>query len=148
MLKKLVTAAMCLSLSPAIAGEPSPDSIYVVGGSANVVLPGCRADVDLIEKNAYVQGGGSAYSAGQCDGMIAAIFAVGPSLGRARFCLPDHVTTGQALRMIIRYFENAPEKMNENFIARAIAVLHDPPTPPRPEQLSPDTPWYGDDSNT
>jgi hypothetical protein len=124
MLKKLVTAAVCLSLSPAIAGDPPPGSVYTVGGSANVELPACRADLGIIEKNPYAQGDVSTYSAGQCDGMIAAIFAVGPSLGEARFCAPNGATTGQALRIVIRYFENAPEKMNENFIARAIAVLH------------------------
>ena len=75
--------------------------------SANEIMPGCRS---LIEKNT----GGYEYAAGLCIGVLQALIMTrGPEIGI--FCPPDGTTRGQVLAIVVRYIDQHPQDMHEQF---------------------------------
>ena len=73
-------------------------------GSANYIAAGCR---DFIARRAV-----NAYAQGLCAGKVesVAIFAA---------CAPPEATVGQMIRVVVRYIDERPARLHENFIVLA-----------------------------
>jgi len=76
--------------------------------SANSLMPGCRDALSQPASN-QLQG----YVKGECTAVIRTIIFFGQShLG---ICLPNQATLGQAIRVIVLYIDQRPERMDERF---------------------------------
>lgn len=101
----VVIAALMLSGGSACA--QGPDII-----SANGVLPGCiNALSDQPNSNL-------AWETGYCQGIVSTL-----SYMEDQLCFPKGVTTGQQIRVIVRYINDRPERMHENFKALALEAM-------------------------
>jgi hypothetical protein len=83
--------------------------------SANYKMDGCRAFI--LVPNIRT---GSLFEAGVCSGIITALIYESPSLGA---CIPAGVTNTQAVRVVVKYIDNRPARLNENFAALALEAL-------------------------
>jgi hypothetical protein len=81
--------------------------------SANQVMQGCREFIDRTDRNLFLQG--------QCGGIVATIFY----FGRTHFgiCRPAGVNFGQALKLVVGYVDERPERMQEDFENIALEAL-------------------------
>jgi hypothetical protein len=90
--------------------------------SANYYLPGCR---DFVNKkysnNPFLQG--------ECVGILAGLSVTAslldPMLVVSRSCTPDDATLNQIAAVIVRWFDQRPERWHEDFRASALLALHD-----------------------
>ena len=83
-------------------------------GSANHIMVGCRS---------AVAGGPSKNSAeallrGYCMGITDTLFALSGIV-----CPPKGSTTGQTVRIVVKYIDERPARMHENFTALALEAL-------------------------
>ena len=92
--------------SPALA-QPRQDI-----GSANAVMPGCRDAINSIMREPYLNG--------LCVGIVRAMYHSDSVLG---FCVPDRSTVGQAVRVIVAYVDQRPERMHEHFEVLVLEAL-------------------------
>jgi Rap1a immunity proteins len=79
-------------------------------------LPRCKQSVAIMDaqyKN-YVPGAADClYYVGGMYQMLRLMQGVGELQNASiRFCVPDNITTGQALRVYVRYMENNPNKLH------------------------------------
>jgi hypothetical protein len=81
--------------------------------ATNQVIPGCRDFIDHTDRNPFLQG--------QCGGIIATIFY----FGRTHFgvCRPVGSNVGQALRLVVAYVDERPERMQDDFERLALEAL-------------------------
>ena len=84
-----------------------PDKLF----SANQIMSGCRA---IISKN----DAGTSFFQAHCLGIVEAISVVAPDL-----CIPPGVTTGQDIRVIVKYIDDRPARLHERFIPLALEAL-------------------------
>jgi Rap1a immunity proteins len=98
----------------------APDYSAAQGSNnANERMPGCR---DLIHDGSRDQS--DAASQGLCLGEVVALLELAPLLPEPfRSCKPPGATPGQAVRVIVQYIDNAPERSHLNFILLAAAAL-------------------------
>jgi hypothetical protein len=101
-----LVAAMLLSCGATFA-EPSLNTAwFVVGGCrpfmARGPLTGTRDD---------------AFNAGRCSGIVETL------IGSGALCLPEGVTFGQAIRVVVKYIDDRPARMHEHFTALALEAL-------------------------
>jgi hypothetical protein len=89
------------------AAQPRQDT-----GSANHIMPGCRDAVSNNLREPYLNG--------LCVGIVRAMFHLDASLG---FCVPDRSTVGQAVRVVVAYIDQRPERMHEYFEVLALEAL-------------------------
>ena len=90
--------------------------------SANAIMPGCRgflSNSDVTPVEAYEQG----YCAGILEGLGYEAELSERVFKQAVFCVPEHVTREQELRVIVTYIDKHPEKMHLAFLA--IMALRD-----------------------
>jgi hypothetical protein len=80
--------------------------------SANAVMPGCRS---LISETGPIN-----YETGKCGGVVAGLIDMG---GLSAFCPPSGVTYEQAARVIVRFIDANPARMNERFTRLAVEAL-------------------------
>ena len=59
----------------------------------------------------------------QCQGFVEAIVRVGRRLSENRFCAPDGVTVGQAIRVLVKYLHENPEQTHQGSDRLAIAAF-------------------------
>jgi hypothetical protein len=86
-----------------------------IGTSANAVMPGCRNFlVGPYPTNASIAGA-------RCGGLVEGI-AYGASAGRF-VCAPPTATVGQTVRVVMKYIEDQPERLHENFKLLAYEAL-------------------------
>jgi len=81
--------------------------------SANYVMPGCRELVGRGQRELGLQG--------LCHGIVGIMFNFWPS--QLGICFPDGTNVEQAVRVVIRYIDRQPERMNEEFFQLAIEAL-------------------------
>ena len=75
-------------------------------GSANHLLPGCQAFIERSNTTSdFLQG----TCAGQVDGVLSMQQVFGT------ICMPNSVTVGQAVRVVIQFITARPARMHENF---------------------------------
>jgi hypothetical protein len=89
----VVIAALMLNGGIALAAEDDPHS-------ANFIMPGCRE----------VLAGKSNWTVGLCDGLIAGLIYANRNI-----CVPNGVTHGQRVRVVVRYIDNQPARLHEDF---------------------------------
>ena len=100
-----IAAALALLGQHSASAQPST--------SANDTMPGCRAFITDSMRNLLEQG--------VCAGIIQAMFYFGRT--RLDVCFPDGVKLAQAVRVVIRYIDQRPERMHERFEALALEAL-------------------------
>lgn len=79
--------------------------------SGNSIEPGCKAFTENSRDNAFGQG--------VCAGILMTLISDGPNR-TIRFCPPSSVTVGQAVRIMVKYFEDNPENLNMDFASMAV----------------------------
>ena len=92
---------------------------------ARTIFPGCKADVALSER-LLKPNIDSALSAGVCVGAIETLlmlYATASLAGPTTICVPNNVSTGQLVRVVIRYMDARPERLNESFALLAIEAF-------------------------
>jgi hypothetical protein len=82
--------------------------------SANYAMPACR------EVAMQVQSAHKTYDRGSCMGIIETLRFTSSMLD---LCIPNAVTNGQMVRAVIKYIDDRPTRMHENFKALAIEAL-------------------------
>ena len=80
--------------------------------SANYMMHGCRADLLSHPPTA------EHFRAGVCIGMIIGIRDLAPGV-----CSPDDVTNEQSVRVVIKYIDERPARMHEDFELLAYEAL-------------------------
>jgi Rap1a immunity proteins len=88
-------------------------SAYSGDGTGNTYKFGCRllasdnrVPIDKIE----------AVKAGECSGAIDAVFMLRRALDQSiRFCPPPRVALGQSVKIVVKYLDDHPEQMNDDF---------------------------------
>jgi hypothetical protein len=82
-------------------------------GSADYVVVGCRDGMSGENRQPFRQG--------LCGGIVQTILY----FGRTSFnvCTPEGVTMGQAIRIVVAYIDQRPERMHERFETLAVEVL-------------------------
>jgi Rap1a immunity proteins len=82
-------------------------------GSADYVIVGCRDGMSGENRQPFRQG--------LCAGIVQTILY----FGRTSFnvCTPEAVTMGQAIRVVVAYIDQRPERMHERFETLALEVL-------------------------
>jgi hypothetical protein len=80
--------------------------------SANAVMPGCR---EAENYNSRIH-----YDRGLCMGIVSGVVS---TLQTSTICAPPGVTNFQAIRVIVKYIDDRPEKLHQQFFALAIEAL-------------------------
>jgi hypothetical protein len=97
-------------------------------GSANYMLPLCRAWLKIVDKDAEAikdllrtDAVVRLTAAGMCAGVVIGVLESLHSLELS--CPPDGLTNDQLVRMVVRAIESHPETMHEDFAVRARVVM-------------------------
>ena len=82
-------------------------------GSANYTVPGCRDGMAGENRQPFRQG--------LCGGIVQTILY----FGRTSFnvCMPEGVTMGEAITVVVAYIDQRPERMHERFETLALEAL-------------------------
>jgi Rap1a immunity proteins len=104
-----LVATMMFSCGAAVA-EPDQDS-------ANFMLPPCRA----VAVYGNAKSKGDPYFMGVCVGIINTIGLMGVAFHRV--CLPNGVTTRQAVAVVVQYIDKRPARMHQDFKILAVEAL-------------------------
>jgi hypothetical protein len=85
--------------------------------SANYVMEGCRATITGMEK---IPPGNLVLilDAAKCYGLVD-----GLAYAASDLCVADHVTLGQEIRVVVKYIDDRPQRLNESFKALALEAL-------------------------
>jgi hypothetical protein len=88
------------------------------GPSANEDMPGCRAHIAMIDKKPYETSSSFFFQQGYCMGTIQGIFSALMDI-----CAPPGVTKTQMIRVVVKYIDDRPARLNEDFNALAVEAL-------------------------
>jgi hypothetical protein len=82
-------------------------------GSAEYVIVGCRDGISGENRQPFRQG--------LCGGIVQTILY----FGRTSFnvCIPEGVTMGQAIRVVVAYIDQRPERLHDRFETLALEIL-------------------------
>ena len=88
--------------------------------SANYYLPGCR---DFADRHAALE----PFQQGECVGILEGLATLAPDapFSVSRSCVPDDITLIQMTTVVVGWFDQHPQRWNENFMALAGFALHD-----------------------
>lgn len=92
---------------------------------ARTILPGCKAFVALRE-GSLKPTINSALDAGVCVGTVETLemlYATASLGGPTTICMPSNASTGQLIRVAIRYMDARPERLNESFALLTIEAF-------------------------
>jgi hypothetical protein len=88
--------------------------------SGNARLPGCRSVIT----NQSTQDPNSLMSQGICAGEMTALISVSPFLQKGyAFCKPENATVAQAIQIVLKATDNAPERNHTDLVVLAIDAL-------------------------
>jgi hypothetical protein len=107
----MVWASLLLVGVPFMASAQNEDV-----SSTNHILPGCRQ---------FVYGGEDAvnlFKAGDCVGTVTSASIFSRYFLKVA-CIPDGVTYGQEVRVVLKYVEDRPERQNEPLLALAMEAI-------------------------
>ncbi len=106
----LITAVMLNFAGAVSAKEKDYDS-------ANAMMPVCREAIKSTNaKNDPLR----FLMQGNCMGIVAALHYFNKQLG---LCMPNGVTNGRVIRVVVKYIDDRPGRLNENFMALAFEAL-------------------------
>src|SRR5262245_31054242 len=100
----LVFVALLATRGAAVA---QPDT-----NSANFILPACR---EYFSDDTNIQ---NPFRAGRCAGIIETLRFTG-----FRTCIPQETTNGQVGNVLLRYLDQHPQRLHENFKVLAVEAL-------------------------
>lgn len=116
-----VGALMALSITGAGAAEDT--------SSANYWMPHCKAHIRGERVPLDPAGVARLGTTQQCAGFVAGImFTVSyltPTFGDKCAAVPTGVTYEQAIRVVVRYIDERPQRMHEGFGALALEAIYD-----------------------
>ena len=104
--------AIAIAAAMALLGQQSAVAQQDTG-SADYVIVGCRDGMSGENRQPFRQG--------LCGGIVQTILY----FGRTSFnvCIPEGVTMGEAIRVVVAYIDQRPERMHERFETLAVEVL-------------------------
>jgi Rap1a immunity proteins len=118
-----------------IRGKPM--RVYIVVAALTLSVVG-RSSATVVDKGTDIQRScellvqdsfhdyGEARSAGSCEGMIETAMLFSPNLpADVRACPPAQGSTLQSAKVLLRYLENNPDRLNEPGITIAIEAFRD-----------------------
>ena len=113
-------AVLCaLTVGPVLT---SPAGAQSTDHSATYYLPGCR---DFANRKS----GDNLFLQGECvgvlEGLLATASLLDPKFVVSRSCMPDGATVAQIVTVVVRWFDQHPERWLEDFRASALLALHD-----------------------
>jgi hypothetical protein len=108
MKRTIIALALALLTSSAYAEDPT--RVH----SADYLIPGCRLGTNMRNYNDF-------FARGLCIGTLNGVWSTLMRIGIV--CTPANVTTGQVVRVVVRYIDDRPEKLNELFTDLASAAL-------------------------
>lgn len=85
--------------------------------SGNDFIDGCRASTLNNNERLALQG--------QCLGMIGAVLDFNSLYDMKLYCMPLSVTVGQAGRVLVRYMDTHPARLNEPALVLAISAFQE-----------------------
>ncbi|MCF8533071.1 MAG: hypothetical protein K9G48_08715 [Reyranella sp.] len=102
-----VSVTLMLWAGTALAAPPT----------AKEALPGCRFFADgALERRPFSQG--------DCAGTVYTLMILGPDLPDVlRHCVPDGVTTKQAVQVVVTYIDRLPQRMGDPFLWLSVEAL-------------------------
>jgi hypothetical protein len=83
--------------------------------SANYLMPGCRAFLQPSSPSPVFT---VMLLTAECSGLIEGLI-----YARTTVCLPAGVTSAQAIRIVVKYIDDEPARLHENFKALALEAL-------------------------
>ena len=83
--------------------------------SANRVISACRAHADANIPSRTME---DAYLRGDCAGTVSTVVALAKDV-----CSPKGSTTGQSIRIVVKYIDERTARMHENFTVLALEAL-------------------------
>jgi len=98
-----IVVAISLGLVNSVTGASA-------GRTANEMTPGCRDHLTRSQENPYLQG-------------LCAGFITGLNYADNHGCVPNGVTQGQLMRVVVKYIDSRPERMHEDFGMLALEAL-------------------------
>ncbi len=101
----LLIAALASNGGPAVAADTT-SAKYVMAGCRTFLLPKMPDDANL------------AFIAGACAGIVS-----GMNYAAADLCPPAGVTSVQSVRIVVKYIDGRPARLNEKFNALAFEAL-------------------------
>ena len=108
----LVAAAIILAVLPAKADEDK--------SSGNYLIKACQRALDNFND----------WQAGYCLGWVDGISAVNDGLNLV--CMTDHVTRGQAVRVVVKYLQDHPKDLDRSGAILVAEALQEAwPCPPK-----------------
>jgi hypothetical protein len=101
------TSVVCASILLLLITSEAMGREY---GTANEMLPGCRAMLAHDQRNILRQG--------ECIGAVAAITHIDIAV-----CPPKDSTVEQAIRIVVQYIDSRPTRLQENFYDLTVEAL-------------------------
>jgi hypothetical protein len=98
----VIIAAIILNNWAAFASEDM--------SSANVTMRGCREVIADSGKDYFLQG--------VCSGIVVGLPFASPDI-----CAPSEGTPEQAIRVVVKYIDDRPARLNEKFLPLALEAL-------------------------
>jgi hypothetical protein len=120
----LARVAICAAIIASSASEAAAQSSTKDDNSANAVYSGCKAFAQGLQpSNSEVATLGS-----YCSGMLHALAGiakfVSPQYALWRSCPPPTSDAAQLARVVVKFVEEHPERMHEDFRVLAVEALH------------------------
>jgi Rap1a immunity proteins len=119
--------AITVAAAPAVAAEENI--------SANYILPGCKHVPAMASTTPRLDLATLNFKAAFCLGQVSAIavvvpivdapIVVGPLSRDHNWCIPDSVTRGQMVQVVVRWIEERPKRMHEAFVVLTMLALQD-----------------------
>ena len=106
-LVRILAFAFGLTASSGLMAQAAPDAT-----TANWVIDGCRNYLTESDAGMFTQG----VCAGRVNGLVWALDAVD-------FCTPSEANNKQIVRVVVRYIEQRPQRMHENFLSLTVEAL-------------------------
>ncbi len=80
--------------------------------SANFIMPGCRAYLAEVVPPEH------RFAAAFCTGRIKKLVSISPDI-----CVPHDVPVGQEVRVVVKYIDDRPARLHEEFRGLALEAL-------------------------
>ena len=106
-----LVAAMMLGCGAVLADPDRTSANYVMSGCRTYVGNGASAETDLPLMV------GMAMDMAKCGGLIEGLSYAAP------ICKPNYVTNDQMVRVVVKYIDDRPARMHEDFMLLALEAL-------------------------
>jgi hypothetical protein len=120
MIRRLLGALVLLMSLSSIAFAESPYSGTPY--SAKAFEPGCRVIADATRPADIIQ----AANAGKCIGAVQAIALLNDLIEKSmRHCVPTETTVVEQIKVITKFMDGHPERMNQDFVRVAMLAFYE-----------------------